>query len=680
MMENPLQNTTELPLFNQIKTTDIEPAINFQLAENRVKLAALLKQETFTFETLILPLELMENRLSSMWAPISHLNAVCNSNELREVYQRCLQKITEYEHEIGQNEDLCQAVKTIHGNKSFKKLHFSQQKIIENMLQDFRLSGINLSIAEKEVYKKLDTRLTELTNQFENNIVDATDSWSKHITDTNLLEGIPNIAILSAKEEAKKRNLEGYVFTLEFPSYYAIITYANNRALREEIYSAYVTRASLNGPGGKQFDNTPLIEEILKIRHQLAQLLDFKNYAEVSLVTKMAKNTDEVLSFLTELAEKSISKAKLEFNELCQFAKELSAINDLKSWDLAYYSEKLKQHKYSFKEEDLRYYFPEEQVLLGLFNLANRLFNITFKEKNNIEVWHKDVRFFEVFDENDTLRGQFYLDLYARSRKRGGAWVADCRARYKDETGKTRIPATFITCNFSGPTEDTPALFSHDEVITLFHEFGHALHHILTLVDYPSISGTNGMEWDAVELPSQFMENWCWEKSVLSTLSKHYQTGEKIPDELYQQLLAAKNFQAAMAMVRQLEFSLFDFRLHLEYDEKKGAQTQKILDEVRNQVSVMPPPPFNRFQNSFSHIFAGGYAAGYYSYKWAEVLSSDAFSKFEESGLFDKKVGLSFLHHILEMGGSKKALELFKEFRGREPHIDALLRHLGLME
>lgn len=418
------------------------------------------------------------------------------------------------------------------------------------------------------------------------------------------------------------------------------------------------------------------MEKILALRYEAAQLLDFDNYAERSLATKMAQSTDQVLDFLNDLAERSLPLAKNELEEVRAFAKDQHGMEQLEAWDITYYSEKLQQHKYSISQEELKPYFPEDKVLSGMFAVVERLYGFKITERNDVDVWHKDVRYFEIGDANGP-RGQFFLDLYARPQKRGGAWMDDCITRMKNEEG-VQVPVAYLTCNFSAPIGDDPALFTHDEVLTMFHEFGHGLHHMLTQVDYPSVAGIGGVPWDAVELPSQFMENWCWQKEALADIAGHYQTGEPLPDELFGKMIAAKNFQSAMQMLRQLEFSIFDFRLHLEYDPAKGARVYQILDEVRKQVAVIEPPSFNRFPHSFSHIFAGGYAAGYYSYKWAEVLSADAFAAFEEKGIFDRDTGLKFLATVLEQGGSREPMELFIEFRGREPTIDALLRHSGL--
>ncbi len=519
--------------------------------------------------------------------------------------------------------------------------------------------------------------MTERTAKFEENLLDATHAWRKLITDESLLSGLPPSTIEMAEQMAKREGEEGWLFTLDFPSYMPVMSYADNRELREEMYTAFATKASDQGPNAGKWDNTEVMLDILNLRHQLANLLGFANHAERSLATKMAQSPQQVLDFLQDLAKRSKPIAEQEYAELRAFAKSTADQDQLEAWDVTYFAEKLRQQRYSISQEELKPYFPEDKVVNGLFAVVNRLYGLDIRERKDVDVWHKDVRFFEIVAEDGSVRAQFYLDLYARQHKRGGAWMDECKARRRTAEG-IEIPVAFLTCNFSEPVGDKPALFTHDEVTTLFHEFGHGLHHMLTKIEYAGVSGINGVAWDAVELPSQFMENWCWEREALDLISGHYQTGEKLPDDLFDKMLAARNFQSAMMMLRQLEFSLFDFRLHLEFNPNEPNQVDKILEQVRNEVTVVKPPKFNRFAHSFAHIFAGGYAAGYYSYKWAEVLSADAFSKFEEKGIFDRQTGLEFLEAILEQGGSREPMELFIEFRGREPQIDALLRHTGI--
>ncbi len=677
MMNNPLLQMDGLPLFSKIKPEHAEPAIDALLAEGRQAVEDLLAATTeYSWDNFVQPLEELEERLGRVWSPVSHLNSVMNSDELREAYNACLPKLSDYGTEMGQHEGLYQAFKQIADSADYALLDTAQKKIIDNAMRDFRLSGIDLPRDKQARYKEMMQEMSALTSKFSENVLDATNAWTLQITDESRLSGLPESALGMAKQIAEREGQDGWVFNLEYPSYLPVMTYADDRELRREVYTAFVTRASDEGPHDKKFDNAPMMEQILALRHESAQLLGFKNYAEKSLATKMAQSTDQVLAFLNDLAERALPLAKQELDELRAFARQTHGMDALESWDIGYYSEKLQQHKYAISQEELKPYFPEDKVLSGMFAVVERLYGFKIIERHDIDVWHKDVRFFEISDANG-VRGQFYLDLYARPQKRGGAWMDDCVTRMQTVEG-VQVPVAYLTCNFSAPIGAAPALFNHDEVLTMFHEFGHGLHHMLTQVDYPSVSGIGGVPWDAVELPSQFMENWCWQKEALDDIAGHYKTGEALPDELFDKMIAAKNFQSAMQMVRQLEFSIFDFRMHLEYDPARGGRIYEILDSVRQQVAVIEPSSFNRFPHSFSHIFAGGYAAGYYSYKWAEVLSADAFAAFEETGIFDRDTGLKFLTTVLEQGGSREPMELFIEFRGREPSIDALLRHSGL--
>ena len=676
-MTNPLLEMAGLPPFSKIKPEHVEPALDALLAESGQVVEDLLAATTeYSWDNLVQPLEEMEERLGRVWSPVSHMNSVVNSDELREAYNACLPKLSDYATEMGQHEGLYQAFKQIADGDDYEALDTAQKKIIDNAMRDFRLSGIDLPKDKQARYKGIMQEQSGLTSKFGENVLDATNAWKLQITDESRLSGLPESALGMAKQIAEREEQDGWVFNLEYPSYLPVMTYADDRALRQEVYTAFVTRASDEGPHDKKYDNTPVMEQILALRHEAAQLLGFKNYAEKSLATKMAQSTEQVLAFLNDLAERSLPLAKQELEELRAFAKQEHGMGDLEAWDVTYYSEKLQQHKYAISQEELKPYFPEDKILSGMFAVVERLYGFNISERKDVDVWHEAVRFFEISDANG-VRGQFYLDLYARPHKRGGAWMDDCITRMQTVEG-VQAPVAYLTCNFSAPIGDDPALFTHDEVLTMFHEFGHGLHHMLTQVDYPSVSGISGVPWDAVELPSQFMENWCWQKQALADIAGHYQTGEPLPDELFDKMIAAKNFQSAMQMVRQLEFSIFDFRMHLEYDPAKGGRIYEILDDVRKQVAVMQPSPFNRFPHSFGHIFAGGYAAGYYSYKWAEVLSADAFAHFEENGIFDRDTGLKFLTTVLEQGGSREPMELFIEFRGREPSIDALLRHSGL--
>ncbi|MCU7873205.1 MAG: oligopeptidase A [Candidatus Thiodiazotropha sp. (ex Lucinoma borealis)] len=676
-MNNTLIEMHGLPAFSSITPDMVEPAIDQLLQDNRQTIEQLLNtQIDFTWKNLVEPLEKMEDRLSRTWSPVSHMNAVVNNDELRAAYNASLPKLSEYATEIGQNRQLCDAYKRV---KDQADLNQAQQQLLHNALLDFRLSGVDLDQKKKQRFKEISQELSRLTTKFEENLLDATHAWNKLISDQAALQGLPESALALAKQTAAQRDQTGWLLTLDFPSYLPVMTYADDRQLRQEVYQAFATRASDKGPDAGQWDNSEGMEQLLKLRHEQAQLLGFTNYAERSLARKMAATTDQVMTFLTDLAERSHAQAEQELKELQVFAETEFGIKDLQAWDIGYYSEKLRQQRHNISQEELKPYFPETRVVPGMFAVVERLYGIHIKEVSGVDSWHPDVRFFEIHDKEQHLRGQFYLDLYARPKKRGGAWMDECASRFFTDT-VDQLPVAYLTCNFSPPVDGKPALFTHDEVQTLFHEFGHGLHHLLTKIDYPAVSGINGVAWDAVELPSQFMENWCWEKEALALISGHVDSGEPIPDELYQRMYAARNFQSAMQMVRQLEFSLFDFRIHREYDPEKGGRIYDILEQVRQQVSVIRAPTWNRFAHGFSHIFAGGYAAGYYSYKWAEVLSADAFSLFEERGIFNPDMGQAFLQEVLEQGGSRDAMELFVAFRGREPEIEPLLRHCGIIE
>ena len=682
-MSNPLLETHELPPFSAIQPEHVEPAISQLIDANRKHLQALLSSlQQPTWDNLVAPLEAQGDLLEQAWSPVSHLNAVCNNDALRTAYNNSLALLTEYSTEVSQNTELYNAYQKLADSEEYAQLTQAQKQAVDNALRDFRLGGVALDGEQKKRFGAIQKRLSELSTQFSNNVLDATQAWFKHFTDAEALAGLPESALAQAAQAAAQKQLSGYVVTLDFPSYLAVMMYADNRQLREEMYTAYVTRASADGKkadgsSAAQWDNSALITETLALRHELAQLLGFANYAERSLASKMAESTQQVLEFLNELAQKSRPLAERDIQALRDFAA-TQGCTDLQPWDMTYYSEKLRVEKYAISQEELRPYFPAERVINGMFDVVKRLYDIDIVQVAVFDSWHPDVRFYHIFKNGEKI-ASFYLDLFAREHKRGGAWMADCRVRRKTDTG-TQLPVAFLTCNFTPPVGDTPSLLTHDEVTTLFHEFGHGLHHMLTQIDVAAVSGINGVAWDAVELPSQFLENWCWEPEAIPLISGHYQTAEPLPQALLDKMLAAKNFQSGMQMVRQLEFSLFDFRLHAEYDPANPQDPQAVLDQVRREVAVVQAPAFNRFQNSFSHIFAGGYAAGYYSYKWAEVLSADAFSRFEEEGIFNAQTGESFLREILQQGGSKAPMELFINFRGREPSIEALLRHSGLGE
>ncbi|WP_421258822.1 oligopeptidase A [Aeromonas sp. 600886] len=678
-MNNPLLTMDSLPPFSQIKPEQVQPAVIQAIADCKQKISDVLAQrDPHTWDSLIAPLEEVNDRLSRIWSPVSHLNSVLNSEALREAHDACLPLLSEFQTYVGQHEGLYQAYLALSQSDDFPLLSGAQRKEIQNTLRDFRLSGIGLPAEAQQRYGEIQARLSELASRFSNNVLDATQGWHKLVVDEAELAGLPESVRAAARQMAELKGKEGWLFTLDIPSYLPVMMYADNRELRAEMYEAFTTRASDQGPNAGKWDNSAIMSELLTLRRELAQLLGFANYAELSLATKMADKTEQVVSFLTDLAAKSLPQGKAELEEIRAFAAEQHGQSELAAWDLPYYAEKLKQHKFSISDEQLRPYFPANKVVKGLFEVVKRVFGMKVRERLGIDTWHPDVRFYDIFDADDELRGSFYLDLYAREHKQGGAWMDVCLGRRYRQDGSLQKPVAYLTCNFNGPVDGKPALFTHNEVVTLFHEFGHGIHHMLTRVDVAGVAGINGVAWDAVELPSQFLENWCWESEALAFISGHYETGEPLPADLLEKMLTARNFQAAMQMLRQLEFALFDFRLHQEFDPANPAQLPALLDEVRSQVAVMTPPAFNRFQHSFSHIFAGGYAAGYYSYKWAEVLSADAFSRFEEEGIFNPATGQSFLKNILEKGGSKEPMELFRAFRGREPKVDALLRHSGI--
>ncbi|ACQ59594.1 oligopeptidase A [Vibrio cholerae RC9] len=678
-MSNPLLTFTDLPPFSAIKPEHVKPAVEQAIADCRHTIDKVLAENPQpSWESVIAPIEEVDDRLSRIWSPVSHMNSVVNSDELREAYESCLPLLSEYSTWVGQHKGLFEAYKTIKESAEFAKLDRAQQKNISDSLRDFELSGIGLPLQEQKRYGEISKRMSELGSKFSNNVLDATMGWTKQITDVNLLAGMPESALAAAQAAAEAKGLEGYLLTLDIPSYLPVMTYCDNQALRKEVYEAYVTRASDRGPNAGKWDNSEIIAEQLKLRHEIARMLGFSTYSEKSLATKMAQTTDQVLGFLNDLANKAKPQGEREVEELRQFAESEFGVKQLELWDIAYYSEKQKQHLFEISDEELRPYFPEQKVVNGLFEVLSRLFGMQVKERQGVDVWHESVRFFDIFDAQGTLRGSFYLDLYAREHKRGGAWMDECRVRRTTDSGALQTPVAYLTCNFNRPVGDKPALFTHDEVTTLFHEFGHGIHHMLTQVEVGAVSGINGVPWDAVELPSQFLENWCWQEEALAFISGHYQTGEPLPKAMLDKMLAAKNFQSAMFILRQLEFGLFDFTLHTTYDPEVGPKVLETLAEVKKKVAVLPGLEWNRFSHSFSHIFAGGYSAGYYSYLWAEVLSADAFSRFEEEGIFNRETGQSFLNNILEMGGSEEPMELFKRFRGREPQIDALLRHAGI--
>ena len=676
-MTNPLLETHELPPFTAIRPEQVEPAIEKLIEQNRVALETQLADlKEVTWDSLIEPIDTRNEILSQAWSPVSHLNSVVNSDALRAAYNNCVGKLAQWETEVGQNQALFQAYKTLSESEAFALLTQAQRHSIKLALQSFHLSGVSLPEDKKQTFSRLIQRLAELSSAFGDNVMDATQAWSLLITDLNELTGVTQSSLALLAQGAKEKDQSGYLLTLDQPCFIAIMTYADNRALREQMYQAFTTRASDQGPQAGQWDNSAIIDETLKLRHELSQLLGLANAAEFSLEPKMAGSTAKVMAFLSDLTQQVKPQAEKEFAELSAFAQTELQLDELKAWDIAYVSEKLRTQRYAISVEELRPWFPTERVLNGLYNITGRLFDISIEEDTSVALWHKDARFYRI-SRNGQAIASFYIDLYAREKKQGGAWMDVCRSRRKLVDG-IQLPVAYLTCNFTPPVADKPALLTHDEVTTLFHEFGHGLHHMLTQVEVLEVSGINGVAWDAVELPSQFLENWCWQEESIALMSAHFETGEALPKAMLDKLLAAKNFQSGMALARQLEFSTFDFRLHLEYNPSNPRSPQELINEVRGQIAVIKAPDYNRFQNGFGHIFAGGYAAGYYSYLWAEVLSADAFSLFEEQGIFDQATGDKFRAAILEKGGSDDAMNLFVQFRGREPSNEALLRHRGI--
>jgi oligopeptidase A len=679
-----IMRITQMPAFANIDLDSYVAHLDKMLNTNLDEIADILdglhldfvdgKENLPTWEKLMYPLDVISDKVEKFWAPLAHLHAVVNSPKLRKCYQECLPKLTSYESKIGQNKDLFLALQKI----SRDDLNSVQNKILDDAILDFKLSGVGLSNNDKKRFEEVQTELAELTNQFENNILDAVQDFTLHVKDASKLAGLPEYLLANSQELAQIKNLDGWLLNLEQPTFVGVITYAEDRELRQKFYEAYSTRASDVGPSANKFDNTNVMDKILALRSETAKLLGYENYAEVSIATKMADSVNHVNKFLQDLAKIAYPKAQAEFETLKKYAKDKLGIDEVMPWDIAFVSEKMLHELYDVSQEKLRPYFPLPRVLSGLFNIINKLYGVTLEKVENVEVWHKDVECFAVLSEDQSVCGYLYVDLFARENKRSGAWMDIMQSRYLRADGTMQLPIATLTCNFAKSAQDKIATLSHDEVQTLFHECGHCLHHVLTKVDYIAASGVHGVEWDAVELPSQFFENWCWDKDALALLSQHIDTHESLPYSVYTNLLNSKNFLSAMALVRQLEFSIFDFRIHEQYVQSDADFIMQTLKKVRSEVGVVPVANYNRFQNSFSHIFAGGYAAGYYSYKWAEVLSADAFAKFEENGIFNPKTGREFLRSILEVGGSKKAKIAFKDFRGRDPDIKALLRQTGI--
>ncbi len=695
-MSNPLLDFSGLPHFAEIQVEYITPAMNALLKENRALLEQIRNDpSTPTWQNFVQPVVDANERLSRAWGQVSHLNAVMNNPQLREAYNENLPLITQFYAELSQDLKLFEKFKQLRNSAEFDRLTDARKKIVDDELRDFRLGGAELSVEKKKRFLEIQEALSKLSSKFNDNLLDATNAYNLYIDDKETLKGIPDDVLQMAQEQAVTEGKTGWKFTLHMPSYLPLMQYADNRELREKIYRAYVTRASeLEIELKTERDNMPIINNILKLRQEASILLGYSNYAEVSLATKMATSPQQVLDFLKQLADKARPHAEKDLRELREFAAKQLNLPDLQAWDLAYASEKLREERYAFSDQEVKQYFPENKVLEGMFHLVESLYGIRITKaptERNIQTWHADVKFFDIHNASGQLIGQFYLDLYARPSKRGGAWMDDAitRRRIENKTNNQsaiQIPVAYLTCNFSAPVKAShhlrPALFTHAEVIVLFHEFGHGLHHLLTQVEDLSVSGINGVEWDAVELPSQFMENFCWEWSVLQGMTQHVESGKSLPRTLFDKMLKAKNFQSGMQMLRQIEFALFDMLIHCDFKPDAGKTVLQLLSEVRKEIAVIIPPDFNRFPNSFAHIFAGGYAAGYYSYKWAEVLSADAYSLFEETqidGAVNAATGSKFIKEILAVGGSRPAMESFVAFRGREPDLQALLRHNGIV-
>lgn len=667
------------PLFSSITVGSIEAELDTRLDRCRavIKDVSAASFEP-TWESLMQPQAEAHNELNLFWSPVSHLNSVMNNDALRDVYKACLPKLSAYYTELGQNRALYEATQALRDSEQFSRLGADQQQEVRNDIREFELGGVSLNEVSKKRFGEIAEALSRLTTEFSDNVMDATKAWTKEVDSADKLDGLPESAIAAARQRGQDKKLDGWLLNLEAPTYLAVMTYANDRSLREEMYRAFTSRASDQGPQAGQFDNSAIMNEILTLRAEKAALLGHANYASLSMVRKMVDSSEQVLDFLNDLALRATPLAQTELDSLAVFSKENLELETLEAWDLGWASDKLKKQRHAISDEDLKPYFPANKVIPGMFKVIGKLFDLNIERVVGVDVYHPDVECYTITDGQGLHRGDFYLDNYARENKRGGAWMDVCATRQKVGE-QVQLPIAYLTCNLTPPVGDDPALLTHNEVTTLFHEFGHGLHHMLTRINAAGVSGINGVEWDAVELPSQFLENWCWERESLDMISGHYVSGEAIPEELLTRLRNARNFQSAMQLVRQLEFSLFDMQIHIDSSAARAADVQGVLISIRSRISVAPTPSFNRFQHGFSHIFAGGYAAGYFSYKWAEVLSADAFARFEEEGIFDQKAGREFVSEILEMGGSRDAMTSYVAFRGREPTVDALLRHTGLV-
>jgi oligopeptidase A len=670
-VNNPLLELESLPAFGRIEASHARPALERVLAENRARLAELTAQPSPTFASLVIPVEELSYRLSRVWSPIGHLNAVANSAQMREAYNECVPLLTAYASELGQNAGLQSGYAYVLQHEG-SALDPAQRRVVENALRDFRLAGVDLGPEEKARYCEVAQRLAQLATKFSENVLDAARAYTRSVTEGAELAGLPANAIDRAAFVARESKQAGWLFELDQPTYTMVLANAESTQLRRDIYEAWITRASELGPSAGRFDNNPVIAGILPLRHELARLVGFKNFADYALATRMAKSSTQVLAFLGDLARRCLPAAHQEFSDLEEFAG-----RKLDAWDMAFFSERLKESRFKVSQEALRPYFPLPKVLGGLFALIRRLYGVAVRERPGVGVWHASVRYYDLLDQNEQIVAGFYLDPYSRTEKRSGAWMDECVIAKCLPTG-TALPVAQLVCNFTAPVGSQPALLTHNEVTTLFHEFGHGLHHMLTRVAYPSIAGINGVAWDAVELPSQFMENFVWRPEVLPLISAHVATGEPLPVDMLQRLLGTRTFNAALDTLRQIELASFDFELHANFDIRLGAQVTETLAAVRRRVAVVPAAPFNRMPASFAHIFAGGYAAGYYSYKWAEVLAADAFEAFEEAGVFDSATAARFRDSILARGGSLDAMDAFVKFRGREPDVRPLLKQTGI--
>ena len=674
-----LQDALLLPNFAAIDPAGLAATLDEKLSHNQSVIEQLLtNQSGISYDQLVPTLEQLDDEINQLWGPLSHLHGVSNNDAVRAAFDECLPKLTAYATQMGQNKALYLAFLGLLENDEYSQLSQAQKQFVQLQIRDFKLAGVALNPQQQTQYGQLKQQMAQLSTRFSNQLMDATEHWSKHITDSKDLLGLPESALQQALEAAKAKGLAGYLLKLDFSCYHSVMTFAEPRQLRQEMYQAFNTRASDQGPHGGQFDNSQVMEELVGLRHEVARLVGFDHYADYSVATKMADSGQAVERFLLDLAKGCKPQAEVDMQQLQQFATAEGGPTPMEAWDVAYYSEKLRQNRYHLSQEELKPYFALPQVQAGLFDVVNRIYGLEVTPCKGISTWHPDVGFYQVAYQGKAI-GYFYFDLYARHQKRGGAWMDECRNRQFKANGELQLPVAYLVCNFAAPLGDQPALLTHGEVTTLFHEFGHGLHHMMTNIDVAGVAGINGVAWDAVELPSQLLENWCWQEQSLRLFAKHHQTGADLPEELLKKMLAAKNFQAGMFVMRQLEFALFDLRLHMNYDPVNPQSVQSVLSAVREEVAVVKAPQWNRFQHGFAHIFAGGYASGYYSYLWAEVLAADVFSRFEDEGIFNPTTGAALWAQITGQGGSRDAMSLFTQFMGREPSVEALMRNKGLM-